>query len=346
MLRHFLLDARALGSRPHGIARYLRALTRHLPAFLVGQRLSVLLSEPLWAERLTAEGWEVRPCPIRPYSLGEFLRLGQAVDEVGADLVHLPGFGLPRACRTPLIFTLHDLISYSALGDHPIKAALHRALVLQPWLARARAVIADTAYVAGQIDALAGRPLARVVPLGGDLETVAWPGSLPAAWKAPPAPYLLAMVNPRPHKNAQMLLRAFAKDAPGPLVLVGELRTRPPTCVVHLPQVDDVSWRELLRGCSGLLCPSLAEGFGLPLLEALYAGRPVAASDIPVLREWLGQRALWVENDDEAGWRAAAAKLLAGAAPDPTGPLADGRPASAWTWTECARATAACYGTL
>jgi len=81
-----------------------------------------------------------------------------------------------------------------------------------------------------------------------------------------------------------------------------------------------------------LVFPSDDEGFGLPTVEALACGTPVVASDLPVLREVLGDRATFVQSGDLEGLLAAGA---AAQRPAPAPP--------AWTWLDAARATWAVY---
>ncbi len=116
------------------------------------------------------------------------------------------------------------------------------------------------------------------------------------------------------YKNFEVLLRAFArvaKETDGYLLLVGGepnlspwqvdymARQRLERRVVFLPGVEEADLRLAYAGAAALACPSLAEGFGIPLVEAMACGTPVAASDIPVFREVCGDAALFFDPDDE-----------------------------------------------
>ncbi|MTH76626.1 glycosyltransferase family 4 protein [Paracoccus aestuariivivens] len=84
--------------------------------------------------------------------------------------------------------------------------------------------------------------------------------------------------------------------------------------VHELSGLDDAAVAELFERCHGLLMPSRAEGFGLPLTEAAARGVPVICSPLPVARELLGDYAHYLSPDDHRAW-AGAVSLLAGELP-------------------------------
>jgi glycosyltransferase involved in cell wall biosynthesis len=185
-----------------------------------------------------------------------------------------------------------------------------------------------------------------------------------AGWLAArglPARYGLFTGSLEPRKNLPALLAAWRQllggrapsTEPGgvpPLVLAGPSGWGPALDAAGLPDgavvttgyLDDGDLAGVVAGAAVLAFPSRQEGFGLPPLEALAAGVPVVAADLPVLREILGEAAELVDADDPAALAGAIAKALA----DDGGPAARAARqahAARFTWTACAEATMGAY---
>jgi glycosyltransferase involved in cell wall biosynthesis len=135
-------------------------------------------------------------------------------------------------------------------------------------------------------------------------------------------PYFVILGTIEPRKNHLLLLqiwRDLALRSPGPVPKLYVVGQRGWECehvvdlfercaplkgvVVERSDCDDVEAANLLRHAQALLMPTFAEGFGLPLAEALAAGVPVIASDLPVFREIAGDIPEYVDPLDGARWR-------------------------------------------
>jgi len=129
-----------------------------------------------------------------------------------------------------------------------------------------------------------------------------------------------------PHKNVRILVEAMNDPAlsDAELLLAGPLdyrqrmrfakwrnATSAPSRITHLEYVDPESLADLYAGAAVVALPSLYEGFGLPLLEAMKCGAPAVASSIPAHREVGGDAAMYVEEPvNSAEWARALATVI------------------------------------
>ncbi len=170
-----------------------------------------------------------------------------------------------------------------------------------------------------------------------------------------PAPYLLSVSTIHPHKNWGRWLEAYGKLAaegwPHHLVIAG-LRGRYSEQLARLIESQGLKDRvhltgwlsrvellSLFRFADGLVFPSTFEGFGMPVLEAMAAGIPVACSDIPPLRETAGGAALFFDPYSVDSIAGAVRKLVS--QPDLRRQLVKQglAAAAAFTWTRAAEQT-------
>ncbi|MGV1761069.1 glycosyltransferase family 4 protein [Rhizobium sp. A22-96] len=147
----------------------------------------------------------------------------------------------------------------------------------------------------------------------------------------PQKPYFVAIGTIEPRKNHMLLLRLWQhlaeRDGPKapPLVIVGKrgwenshilamLERCPalPGLVIEVPGLEDAALARLVAGAAALLSPSFAEGYGMPITEALALGTPVVASNIAAHREAAaGQAAIFLDPLDGLSWRAAVDMIAA-----------------------------------
>lgn len=283
-----------------------------------------------------------------------------AARRIGADLLHCPANFGPAVRLLPTVVTIHDLLSFR----HPelIHGRLAKGVSLLSRRAARTATRVLTDSRASAVD------ISELLGVGHDrVDVVPLAATAPATSTADPVAltnlgilggrrFVLTTGNRLPHKNFDVLLRAWAALTPDtrPLLVItgshGEDPLRP--LVDELRLHNDVlltSWvsapaLEALYQCAALyVCPSLFEGFGLPLLEAMQRGCPVLASDIPVLREIGGAAVRYVDARQPDTLRAGLARALADEA-SLRQLAADGRSqAGRFTWDSTARATAASY---
>jgi glycosyltransferase involved in cell wall biosynthesis len=264
------------------------------------------------------------------------------------DVFHATNFVLPPLRRAGGVVTVHDLAFLRLTSTVSAASARYRTLVPRS-LRRASVVITPSRAVAEQVrEAYAGELGAtpvHVVPHGVDprwATAVGPDAALRTGLGLPPA-YVLFVGTLEPRKDLRTLLAAHRRvpDAP-PLVLVG-----PPgwgeqvdvSGVVTPGFVDDDALRRVVAGASALVLPSRDEGFGLTVLEALAAGTPVVASDLPVLREVGGTAVTYAPVGDAEGFAAALSAVLAA----PGDPATRRAQAAPFTWQRSADGHRAAY---
>jgi glycosyltransferase involved in cell wall biosynthesis len=236
-----------------------------------------------------------------------------------------------------MVVTLHDLVPLKRRGEYLRTGMRFRMRYLA--VQRATRVIVPTRSVAADAAELLGLDPGRLEVISYAVSPALAPADAGAVADARrrydlPDRYLLwvgGLEHPDPRKRVAALAGAPRSL---PLVLVG----KPGRWAAELPDVhltghvpdDDLA--AIYTGAHALVFPSDDEGFGLPPVEALACGAPVVASDVPVLREVLGDRATFVDRGDLAGLMTAAEGAT--------------RPAPAppeWTWDDAARATWEAY---
>ena len=231
-----------------------------------------------------------------------------------ADAVHLTLALCPAKDRLPQVCTVHDMFPFThpetltARGAKVLQAGLHRVLERADLIATPSQASADELVTHG-----ADADRVRVVPWGAtpvefsdiDLEQIRRRHGLPDR-------FVMFAGTVEPRKNLDVLLAAIelAQDDVH-LVLVGpsgwgEVSTRVRGLAAERVRVlGSLERRDLLGAmtmASAVCMPSLAEGFGLPALEAMAQGTPVIHSATPALREVVGDAGPSVAVDDVAGW--------------------------------------------
>ena len=332
--------------------RFVAALSRTWDGGVPQERVAALGRRLLHGLLLTRPRWPAGGAAVAPPGATYLLVSHQNLDRPNIVAAALGRHG------ARLVAMVHDLIPL----DYPEYCGArqperHRQRV--DTVARlARDVIVPSRAVR---DGLAAQLAARgvsvpvhVVPNGVHLPALAAAGPRDAPSETL-RPYFVCLGTIEPRKNHALLLAVWrrmaathGRDAPR-LVLIGRrgwecehvhrMIDRAPALralVTEHNSLPDTEVIRLLRGARALLYPSFAEGFGLPVAEAIALGVPVICSDIAPHREVGGDVPVYLDPTDGPGWAAAIEAALRGARPPR--PAGLGRPAAPQAWTPTVRA--------
>ena len=279
------------------------------------------------------------------------------------DVLHSPANVGPVVCPgVACVITVHDMIWMRAGAQwdtQQAREAMRRSS--QATAPRARRVITDSESSAADISSMLGVKRGRidVAPLGARVDSAAAAtpeADLRGRLSLGQGPVILCVAQKRPYKRQDVLIRALA-DLPAEtqLVLPGaatefedELRALARDLGVaervKFPDwVSEADLEGLYRLASCFALPSELEGFGLPVLEAMARGLPVACSDRTSLPEVAGQAALLFDPDDQAAVTRSLAELIEDQALRTRLIAAGLERAADFTWARTAEATVASY---
>jgi glycosyltransferase involved in cell wall biosynthesis len=294
---------------------------------------------------------------------GEQQHVPRLADRAGADVVHSLASTAPLHGRARRVTTIHDL-NYKLVPDTHFGLRGLGMRVLVPAAARrSHRIIVDAASTRDDLARHLGTPAGKVdvVPLGVSARARAQAAGAQALrdkLDLGERPVVLSVSAKRPHKNIARLLDALAgipRERRPLLVVPGYPTPYEAELREHAERAglaDDVRWpawlsEAELEGLYGLaevaVFPSLYEGFGLPVLEAMARGVPVASSNRSSLPEVAGDAAVLLDPEGTGAIQAAIERLLAD--PDERERLREAglKRAARFTWQRTAVLTAASY---
>jgi alpha-1,3-rhamnosyl/mannosyltransferase len=305
------IDARKL--RDFGIGTYVRNLVRGIAALDLDDRY-LLFVRPDYDGSLDdlPENFRVLTERSAVYSVRELVAMSWRLYRLRVDLYHATHYVLPGVVPCPTVVTIHDIIHLLFPDYLPNRLAHYYAhRMIRRSLARGNAIIAVSQNTRDDLASYfrIGTRKIHVIYNGVDtafrhhLEPDDLQASLAAQGLA--QPYLLFVGNPKPHKNLDSTVQAYARARElagfeAPLVCVGaragtdfKLRQRAAQLgiegqVLILGHVSDEALPAIYQGASLFLYPTLYEGFGLPVVEAMASGTPVITSNNSALREIAG----------------------------------------------------------
>jgi glycosyltransferase involved in cell wall biosynthesis len=316
-----------------------------------------------WGQLIPSVTVPVRARSRVQWVAGEQALLPVLADRAGVDVLHSLGSTAPARGAARRVVTIHDLIYRRFPEAHPGLRNLGMRVLVPLAAHRADRVIADSQSTRTDlIDELGLAPgKVDVIPLGlGSVRRTDGldPARTRARFGLGERRVLLSLSAKRPHKNLGALIDALALIPlwrRPVLALPGYATWHETALRAHAEQAgvsDDVrflSWLdeaelEGLWGVSGaFVYPSLYEGFGLPILEAMARGLPVACSDRSSLPEVAGDAALLFDPSDPAAIARAIERLLGDRALAERLRAAGRDRAAGFTWERAARETLAVY---
>ena len=313
-IRTIGLDTSFLDRPPSGIGAYVSALSRWIPLVAPDVELVELRPDPSgWLNRLGERGSRFA---------WEFGAAGANARRAKLDLLHMPMMAVPIATRVPVITTIHDVIPYVMPEYRSSRAQQINLAVARRMVRRAAAVITPSMHAAGDVEAIFGisRDRIWVTHEAADERYVPQPDRTIIQSVLDRfgicGPYVFNIGGVDVRKNLPVLLRSFRELLPDlpdsvQLVIGGAPHSANPTVfpplepvirelglesrVVLTGRISEDDKLALMQGAAVYVTPSLYEGFGLSVLEAMGCGVPVIAANRTSFPEIVGDAGLLVE---------------------------------------------------
>lgn len=336
-------DATAAVTQGGGIGRYTRELLRALVqegnhyCFRIFAGRSPE-APPIDSPIPSGAHVSFRQLPLSPrwlYRIWYRLRLPLPVQVFtgSVDLFHSPDFVLPPVMgNIPTILTVHDL-SFALYPETFTPALVNYLERVVPWsVRRATHILADSESTRQDLIRLYGTPETKITVLYSgvharfnttvDEDAVA---KVREKYEIGEAPFAFTVSTLQPRKNHQLLIRAFrdvASQTNHNLIIAGGRGWLYEKMLEEVEQqglqervrfigfVDDGDLPALYNAASLFVFPSLYEGFGLPVLEAMACGTPVVSSNASSLPEVTGDAAVQLSPHDEAAWTGAMLRVI------------------------------------
>jgi glycosyltransferase involved in cell wall biosynthesis len=303
-----------------GVGRYIRNLVTHLQK--IDKKNNYVLfvrSQDLenFKSQITNPNWKIVKADIKWHSISEQIKFPLILNKQKLDLVHFPYFSVPILYKKPYVVTIHDLIiNHFSTGEastlaYPLyfgKRVSYQFIIKQAAKKAKKIIVPSSATKEEIIDHLRipGKKI-NIIPEASDknlkLQT-------PNSKSQNLGKYFLYVGNAYPHKNLVSLIYAFNKiakdDKDLKLILVGQKdffyqrleEENQSDKIIFYGKATDRELVNLYSNAIALVMPSLMEGFGLPVLEAMSLRCLVVCSDIPSFREIASNSAIYFHPED------------------------------------------------
>ena len=314
---NILIDAHLSENNVTGIGRYINELICSLELFIEDLVINVLIKSDLHSNHLLNQLEKVKKIPINldGPSLSQNIVIPKKLLDIRPGIYHHPHFDLPLGVNVPSVITVHDLkyIHHPEFFDSQnLLKSIYMKRMLGSSIRRSEKIIAVSEATKQDILSLYDVSEDKIVVIHHGVEECYFNN------KKKPSddevlrnfkinqPYILFVGERRPHKNIVALIQAYAHlklslRQSYQLVIVGkaysnyndpELKAKEldlKNSVIFTGAVTDEALKILYRNASLFVLPSLYEGFGFPVLEAMASCVPVIASNVTSLPEIVGK---------------------------------------------------------
>lgn len=313
------IDGRMWGSQFTGIGNYIQEVSTRMFALRPKIKFILFTTEKTAQKLSLPKNVEVIFANEPIYSYGEQISFRKKVRAIKADIFWFPHFNVPLFLRRPFVSTVHDLTIVKYPGKK-MSTFWHRIAyfaVLRHTLRAAKKLISVSKYTKKEIKIFSkiNPKKVHVVHNGIDVKRFGTSDEKKVkAFRKKYGTYFLISGVWREHKNIPMAIKAFEMyrkyGGKGSLVITGKPDP-------FYPEVQDLAeasefmkdiyltgfvaekdMSSLFAGAHAFVFPSLAEGFGLPTLEAMAAKTPVLSSEASCLPEVCGDAALYFNPED------------------------------------------------
>ena len=323
--KNIIIDATGIVNTPTGLGKYsyylLESLVKHDSYnFTILNKEDLLPRHPLFKlkdEHVTFASVHAPTIgPKREYTIFGIRDIINQHDLYHCLSSFLPAFGV----RIPTLVTIHDLkyLLFPQFFNNHLKS-LYYGWIVRRGVRHASRIIAVSHSTKKDIEALS-------VPSDKIKVVYEAPTILTSSKEELPRTvrgkrYLLYVGENRPHKNIHRIINAFKivkrklKDYPLFLVIAGSrfdslMREQQDDGIIFVGPVDDATLIPLYNNALALVYPSLYEGFGLPIIEAMKLGTPVITSDLSSMKEVAGNAAMLVDPYDSEQIARAMARII------------------------------------
>lgn len=318
------IDARFIGPEGTGLGKYTEKLIENLQKIDKVNTYCIFLRQTNWHFlKLQNSNFKKVLADINWYSLQEQLKMAGIFNSQNLDLLHVPHFNVPILYRKKFIVTIHDLIHHnfpqeSATTKNPLVYKLKRGaykFTIGNAIKKSVKIITPSNHVKNElVDTFKiNQSKISVIYEAAEEEYQKAPASKPEnllkKYKIR-KPYLIYVGNAYPHKNLETLFAAIkiinhktklnlvvvtARNVFSKRLEAQIAKNNLEKNVQVTPYIQSAELNTIIRSSQAYIFPSLSEGFGIPGLNAMAAGVPVLASNIPTLKEIYQDAALYFD---------------------------------------------------